>query len=71
MANDRISQLPVQVVVAPTDAAARLSSQAVQVVVAPTDAELRLSTLAVQVVYPSSNPTTPVAAGRSYAIIIG
>lgn len=43
MANDRVSQLPVEAVVAPTSQKARVSQEPVEAVVAPTNQKARLS----------------------------
>jgi len=49
MANDRISQLPVEVLILPTDALARTSQLPVEVLTLPTSAKARISQLAVEV----------------------
>lgn len=49
MANDRLSQLPVEVLVDPTDAKARVSQEPVEVLVDPTSAKARTSQVVVEV----------------------
>lgn len=52
MANEyRISQEPVEAIVAPDSANARLSHEPVEVVVAPDSAAARLSQMPVEVIY--------------------
>ena len=66
MANDRISQEPVEAVILPTSGKARTSQEAVEAVILPTDAKARTSQLAVEAIVENI-----VAAGtkmRAYVI---
>lgn len=70
MANDRIYQEPVEVIVSPTSGAARLSQEPVEAIVSPTSGKARISQVAVEAIYPSSNPTTPLG-GRVFIVWVG
>lgn len=50
MANDRLTQLPVEAVIAPTNAKARATQEAAEVVIAPTSAKARQTQLIAEVV---------------------
>lgn len=69
MANDRLYQEPVEVIISPTDQKARLSHVPVEAVVSPTDQKARTYQLVVEVVYPASNPTG--ATGRAWGYVLG
>ncbi len=69
MANDRISQLPVEVAISPTSGKARTSQLTAEVAISPTSGKARLSELVVEAVYRTNLPTT--AKRRFYATIIG
>jgi ribosomal protein S27E len=55
MANDRISQEPVEVIVSPTDGKARISQEPVEVIVSPTDGKARISQEPVEVIMRNLN----------------
>jgi hypothetical protein len=50
MANDRISQLPIETVLAPTSGKGRVSQQAVETVLAPTNAKGRNTQMVIEAV---------------------
>lgn len=71
MANDRIYQLPTEVLVAPSDHKARIYQEPVEVLHAPASQKAQIYQLAVEVLYPSSNPTTPTATPHAWGYILG
>lgn len=71
MANDRIYQIPTEVLVQPDTQKARVSQTPTEVLIAPTSQKARTFQVAVEVLYPASNPTTPVATGYAWGQIIG
>lgn len=56
MANDRVAQLPVEVIVAPTAARARLAQYPVEAAVSPTSSKAKVASVVVQVLILNSSP---------------
>lgn len=70
MANDRVYQLPAEVLVQPDNQKAQIYQEPVEVIMAPTSQKARVYQVVVEVLWPSSNGTTPIAAARAWGCII-
>ena len=66
MANDRISQEPVETILSPTSGKARTSQEPVEAILSPTSAKARASQLVVEVIV--ENVVTAVTRMRAYVI---
>lgn len=71
MANDRVYQLPTEVLITPSDHKVRVYQEPVEVLVTPTSQKARVYQLAVEVLYPSSNPTGGGGTAFAWGQVIG
>lgn len=71
MANDRLSQLPVEALVSPTDAEARVSQEPVEVLVSPTTAKARSSQVVVEVLVKLSDTNGELIVAGAGTVVFG
>lgn len=64
----RLTQMPIEVVIQPTDAHVRLTQLPVEVVLLPSDSHVRLTQLALEYIYPTPEM---IYGGMDFELVVG